>query len=102
MVSTLLLTLILLPVVLLGVVWSSVQYVPDGEGRLLVVSGEVRDVLGPGIYFAPPFVSETFPIDFETMQYETPKPHPLPTELEDDAERIASTETETTDAGTAD
>ncbi|ELY93194.1 hypothetical protein C482_19511 [Natrialba chahannaoensis JCM 10990] len=97
MVSTLFLTVVLLPIVLLGVVWSSAQYVPDGEGRLLVVNGEIRGVLEPGIYFAPPFVSETYPIDFETMQYETPEPHPLPPELRADAEQIAPSETAAAD-----
>lgn len=69
-------------------VWSAVHRVPDGDVRILLVLGEERQILEPGLYFIPPFVSATYPIDARTMQYETPHgSRSIPSDLREDVPR---------------
>lgn len=72
-------------------IWDSVHAVADGDVEVLVVFGEVRQVLEPGVYFVPPFVSATYPVDLETMQYETSRGRAsVPAEFRDRLELIRS------------
>lgn len=48
-------------------VYSSLTIVEEGDLRALLVFGQMRTVLEPGINFKPPFVSKTYPIDTTTM-----------------------------------
>lgn len=47
------------------------EIVEEGEPRALLVMGEYRGVLEPGIVVYPPFVSRTYPVDTETLTVET-------------------------------
>lgn len=44
-------------------VYNSVHVVEEGEIEALLVYGEFRSVLQPGIHMIPPFVSSVYPID---------------------------------------
>lgn len=48
---------------LLSVVASAVQYVPDGERRVLTADGEIQRVLEPGVHLVVPLVSTTRAVD---------------------------------------
>lgn len=79
-----------LPAVFLLALWSSFHTVREGDVEVLLVFGEVRQVLEPGRYFIPPFVSATYRVDFQTMQYETPRGRRLvPSAFREEVERIA-------------
>lgn len=54
----------------LSAVYSSVRIVEEGETEALLVFGETKAVLHPGLNFVPPFVSKTYPIDPRTMTME--------------------------------
>ena len=82
---------VVFPVVFVGTVWSSLHRVPDTEVRLLVVSGEERAILHGDLYFVPPFVSSTYPVDPRTMRYETPQgSKSIPPDLREDVERAGT------------
>jgi regulator of protease activity HflC (stomatin/prohibitin superfamily) len=51
----------------LATLYSSLHVVEEGAVEVLVVFGEERTVLEPGLTFVPPFVSETRPVDVRTM-----------------------------------
>lgn len=56
-----------LAVALLSVtVYSSTEVIAAYEKRVLEVMGEYKSVIGPGITFVPPFVSETHSFDLRT------------------------------------
>ena len=72
-------------------IWSSFTTVPEGEVRALVVFGEVRQILEPGRYIVPPFVSAAYPIDLGTKQYVTSGGRrSVPAEFRDHLELIES------------
>jgi regulator of protease activity HflC (stomatin/prohibitin superfamily) len=50
----------------------SIEIVEAYEKRALTVFGEFRGVLGPGINFIPPFVSETHVFDMRTQMIDVP------------------------------
>lgn len=50
-----------------GAVYSSLRIVEEGDLEALLVLGEMRAVLHPGLNVVPPFVSKTYPIDPRTM-----------------------------------
>lgn len=54
-------------VVVLVAAYSSITIVEEGDLRALLVFGQMRTVLEPGINFTPPFISKTYPIDTTTM-----------------------------------
>lgn len=54
----------------LSAVYSSVRIVEEGETEALLVFGQTKAVLYPGLNFVPPFVSKTYPIDPQTMTME--------------------------------
>ncbi len=66
-VSTVLLGLALL------VVASSVEIVEAYETRALTVLGDYRGLVGPGLNFVPPFVSDTTTFDLRTQTLDVPK-----------------------------
>lgn len=47
--------------------YRSVRIVEEGRVEALLMFGEMQTVLHPGLNFVPPFVSNTYPIDPETM-----------------------------------
>lgn len=57
-------------VVLVAVMASAITTVEEGDPRALLVSGEMRAVLEPGLHVVPPFVSTTHPIDPEAETVE--------------------------------
>lgn len=61
---------VILMVVALVVVYSSVNIVEEGDLQALLIFGEYRMVLEPGINFVPPFISTTYPIDPNQMMIE--------------------------------
>ena len=72
-------------------IWSSVRIVREGSIEILFVFGEVQAILEPGLNIVPPFVSSSYPIDIQTMQYDTPNgseqiPPPYHDDVEDAAE----------------
>jgi len=58
---------LLITVVAVVTVCESVHLVEAGRVEALLVFGELRAVLHPGLNFVPPFVSKTYPIDTATM-----------------------------------
>lgn len=74
-------------VLLLGAtiaVYSSFHIVEEGDVEALLVFGEMRAVLYPGINAIPPFVSQTYPIDRTTMLIDKGHEHvTVPYEFED-------------------
>ncbi len=88
-----------LTVIILTALWSSVHRVSEGDLEILLVLGEERQVLEPGLYITPPFVSKTCPIDFQTMQYVTDHGRrSIPSELRDEAEMIAADQAKAAEA----
>jgi len=70
--------------------WSSVTIVREENIEILFVFGEIRAILEPGLNFAPPFVSSSYPIDIRTMQYETPDgSEQIPPSYHDDVKKAA-------------
>ncbi|MFC6731255.1 SPFH domain-containing protein [Haladaptatus sp. GCM10025707] len=55
------------------IVAKSVVIVQAYEKQALTVFGEFRDLLGPGIRFVPPFVSETYAFDMRTQTMDVPE-----------------------------
>jgi regulator of protease activity HflC (stomatin/prohibitin superfamily) len=69
---------------------SALHVVEAGTVEVLVVFGEERAVLEPGLVFVPPFVSETRPVDARTMTVDTgDRREPVPEEFEDDVREVA-------------
>lgn len=66
---------LLVSVVALGVaipvIYSAVHVVDEGDVEALLVFGEVRAVMQPGIHIVHPFVSEACPIEPSTMRIDT-------------------------------
>lgn len=68
-----------LPLVAAGVVlvlaavtaYRSLRIVEEGALEALLVFGQMEAVLRPGLNIVPPFVSQTYPIDPETMTMRT-------------------------------
>lgn len=58
---------LILLVVTVIVLYEAVLVVDDGDPQALYVLGEFRMILEPGLYFVPPFVSETHPVDPASM-----------------------------------
>lgn len=88
-----------LTVIILTALWSSVHRIPEGDLEILLVLGEEQQILEPGLYITPPLVSETYPIDFQTMQYETGHGRrSIPSELRDEAEMIAADQAKVAEA----
>ncbi|MCO8242875.1 MULTISPECIES: SPFH domain-containing protein [unclassified Haladaptatus] len=52
---------------------SAVEIVGAYEKRALVVFGDFRGLLGPGLHFIPPFVSATHSFDMRTHMLDVPK-----------------------------
>lgn len=76
-------------VLILGIatmtVYSSFHVVEEGDVEALLVFGQMKTVLHPGINFVPPFVSRTYPIDPRTMLVDTGHERvDVPDEFEDD------------------
>ena len=75
-----------------GAVYSSAVIVEEGDVRALLVFGEMKGVVGPGLHFVPPFVSETYPIDTMAItiamgdEWVT-----VPEEFESDVEALTAT-----------
>ena len=79
------------PLVFLLALRSAYHKVPEGDVEILLVFGEPREILEPRLYFVPPFVSATYPIDLQTMQYVTPHGRrSIPPEFRDRVETIAT------------
>ncbi|SEH38507.1 MULTISPECIES: SPFH domain-containing protein [Halopenitus] len=55
------------------VVWQSVEIVDAYEKKALTVFGEYRQLLEPGINVVPPFVSRTYPFDMRTQTLDVPR-----------------------------
>ncbi|WP_096390760.1 SPFH domain-containing protein [Halopenitus persicus] len=55
------------------VVWQSVEIVDAYEKKALTVFGEYRQLLEPGINVIPPFVSRTYPFDMRTQTLDVPR-----------------------------
>jgi regulator of protease activity HflC (stomatin/prohibitin superfamily) len=47
--------------------YRSVRIVDEGELEAILVFGEMKGVLRPGLNVVPPFVSKTYPVDPRTM-----------------------------------
>jgi regulator of protease activity HflC (stomatin/prohibitin superfamily) len=56
---------------------SSVEIVQAYERRPLTVFGRFKEVLGPGITFIPPFVSQTYIFDMRTQTMDVPQQHAI-------------------------
>lgn len=65
-------------VLVLAAVARAVEYVPDGERRVLTVRGEFRGVLGPGLHVVPPLGSTARAVDV-TSQRLTARVRGVPT-----------------------
>lgn len=71
-------------------VYSSVTIVEEGDLRALLVLGQMRTVLEPGINFTPPFISTTYPIDTTTMTMDKGNDRvDIPEEFESDVREAA-------------
>lgn len=71
-------------------VYSSIEIVEEGDVYALLVFGEYRTVLQPGINFVPPFVSTIYPVDPDELRIEKPDGSvPLPEESHDRAREVA-------------
>ena len=57
----------------LVVIASSVEIVEAYETRALTVLGDYRGLVGPGLNFVPPFVSDTTTFDLRTQTLDVPK-----------------------------
>ncbi|WP_119818492.1 SPFH domain-containing protein [Halalkaliarchaeum desulfuricum] len=55
------------------VVWQSVEIVDAYEKKALTVFGEYRKLLEPGFNIIPPFVSRTYPFDMRTQTLDVPR-----------------------------
>lgn len=83
-----------LSVMFLLALWSSYHRVPKGEVEILLVFGEGRDILESGPYFVPPFVSATYSVNLQTMQYESSHGcRSIPAEFRGEVELIAADRT---------
>jgi len=60
-------------VLALVVIASSVEIVEAYETRALTVLGDYRGLVGPGLNFVPPFVSDTTTFDLRTQTLDVPK-----------------------------
>jgi len=66
------------------VAYSLAEVVEEGEVEALLVLGEFRTVIGPGLNIVPPFISTTYPVDPDTMTFDTGDDRvPLPEESHD-------------------
>ena len=55
------------------VIWQSVEIVDAYEKKALTVFGEYRKLLEPGFNIIPPFVSRTYPFDMRTQTLDVPR-----------------------------
>lgn len=53
-------------------IWDAIEVVPAYERHALVVSGEYRRMLEPGVLLVPPLISKTHPIDVRTQELTLP------------------------------
>jgi regulator of protease activity HflC (stomatin/prohibitin superfamily) len=58
-------------IIVLATVYDALRRVEEGSVEALLVFGEMDAVLEPGLHFVPPFVSQTHPIDTQSMLIET-------------------------------
>jgi regulator of protease activity HflC (stomatin/prohibitin superfamily) len=66
--------LAVVPIVLVvTLINSAIEIVGPYEKRVLTVLGDFREVLGPGINFVPPLVSDTHTFDMRTHTVDVPK-----------------------------
>lgn len=57
--------------------------VPEGQVVAVYAFGDLQGVVGPGVHFFPPFVTQTYPIDTSSMEILTNDgPKPVPPEFE--------------------
>lgn len=56
-----------IPALALLTVYSSIHRIEEGDLGALLMFGRMQRVLQPGLHFAWPFFSETYPIDQQTM-----------------------------------
>ena len=77
--------------IVLLTLWSAIHTVQEGDVEIVLVFGEAQGILEPGLNIVPPFVSATYRIDLQTMQYETSHVRrAIPSEFRDEVERITA------------
>lgn len=70
-------------VLLLVLMLSAATVVPEDQVMAVYVFGDLKGVVGTGVYFFPPFVTTTYPVDTAEMEILTDDgPKPVPPEFE--------------------
>lgn len=62
--------MVLVGVVILFSLLASVYIVNAGTNGVLVVLGQPKEILKPGVHLIPPFISNVYPMSTQTMKYE--------------------------------
>ncbi len=64
--------------------------VPENQVMAVYVFGNLQGIVGPGVYFFPPFVTTTYPVDTSSMEILTDEgAKPVPPEFERQARAYA-------------
>ncbi|PSP77467.1 hypothetical protein BRC81_09815 [Halobacteriales archaeon QS_1_68_20] len=66
--------------------------VPEDQVMAVYVFGDLKGIVGPGVYFFPPFVTSTSPVDTSEMEILTDEgPEPVPPAFERQARAYEKT-----------
>ena len=69
--------------------YSATHVVEEGEVEAVYVAGELQAVVDTGVYFYPPLISTTYPVDPDTMRIRTHDgDEPVPPEFQPVVRRV--------------